>query len=176
MQTPPTAPADTGNQAGAQTCAPTTLTLAALPAIGAALAGGLFAGLTTQADGSYAAVVLLPDRGSDLSWQQATDWAAERAGVLPTRPIAALLYAQVKAHLPKRWHWTSETHQDDASYAWFCGFYDGNQGYNRKSFQACAVSVRLIPFAWIGGFIVGYQNLSHESFQACAVSARRVAA
>lgn len=136
---------DATAESRADVCAPTTLTLAALPAIGAALAGGLFAGLTTQADGSYAAVVLLPDRGSDLSWQQATDWAAERAGVLPTRPIAALLYAQVKAHLPKRWHWTSETHQDDASYAWVCGFGYGDQHDNHKSFQACAVSVRLIP-------------------------------
>lgn len=144
MQTPPTAPADTGNQAGAQTCAPTSLPFAALPALHASLAGGIYAGCVTQPDATTVAVVLLPDRGSDLSWQQATDWAAERAGVLPTRPIAALLYAQVKAHLPKRWHWTSETHQDDASYAWICNLLGGQNGIH-KSFQACAISVRLIP-------------------------------
>ena len=134
---------DATAESRADVCAPTTLTLAALPAIGAALAGGLFAGLTTQADGSHAAVVLLPDQGTDLTWRKALTWAAERGAQLPTRPVAALLFANCKAPLRGWAHWTCE--QFDASCAWFCGFGYGNQSYIRKGFQACAVSVRLIP-------------------------------
>ena len=143
MQTPPTAPADTGNQAGAQTCAPTSLPFAALPALHASLAGGIYAGCVTQPDATTVAVVLLPDQGTDLTWRKALTWAAERGAQLPTRPVAALLFANCKALLRGWAHWTCE--QFDASYAWFCYFGDGDQYAYRKSYQACAVSVRLIP-------------------------------
>ena len=101
----------------------TTITIAALPAIGAALAGGTFA---------------------DLTWQQAGEWAAEQGGLLPTRPVAALLFANVKAQLQPEWHWTADEHS--ASYAWDCTFSDGNQFSLRKSYEGSAVAVRrLIP-------------------------------
>ena len=90
-------------------------------------------------------LILLPQQGTDLEWASAKAWAEEVGGDLPTRQEQALLFANCKPHLRPRWHWSSETHQDDASYAWFCLFNYGDQNFNRKSFQACAVSVRLIP-------------------------------
>ena len=123
----------------------TTITIAALPAIGAALAGGTFAGLTTLPNGTHHAVVLLPGKGDDLTWQQAGKWAKEQGGVLPTRPVAALLFANVKDQLQPKWHWTAD--ERSASYAWSCYFNDGIQGYGRKSYEGSAVAVRLIPLS-----------------------------
>lgn len=113
-----------------------------LPAIGQLLNGGTFAGLTTKPDGAHCAVVLLPDNGSDLTWAKAKAWAKKQGGELPSRPVAALLFANCKPRLQPRWHWTSEEY--DASYAWSCYFNNGFQGINRKSFEGSAVAVRYI--------------------------------
>lgn len=118
-------------------------TLTSLPAIGAELEGGIFAGVITQPDGMHVAVVLLPDRAQDIKWKAAVAWAEKLGAQLPTRPIAALLFANVKKHLVERWHWTSEEY--DASSAWGCSFYDGYQYDCHKSSEGCAVAARLIP-------------------------------
>jgi len=120
-----------------------TISLASLPAIGAALDGGIFAGLTTKPDSTHCAVVLLPGGGTDLTWKKAKTWAEEQGGELPSRPVAALLFANVKASLQPRWHWTSE--EFDASYAWVCDFNDGTQDCYHKSYEGSAVAVRQIP-------------------------------
>ncbi len=60
--------------------------------------------------------------------------------------MAALLFANVKASLQPRWHWTAD--ELDASYAWICYFDEGHQFYGRKSFKGSAVVVRYIK---IGG-------------------------
>lgn len=120
-----------------------TISLASLPAIGADLDGGTFAGLTTKPDGTHCAVVLLPDNGTDLTWAKAKAWAKKQGGELPSRPVAALLFANVKASLKPKWHWTSDEY--DASYAWGCLFYCGVQLNVPKSFECSAVAVRQIP-------------------------------
>ena len=120
-----------------------TISLASLPAIGADLEGGTFAGLTTKPDGTHCAVVLLPDAGTDLTWTKAKAWAKKQGGELPSRPVAALLFANVKASLQPRWHWTSG--ELDASYAWGCHFNYGFQSSFRKSYEGGAVAVRQIP-------------------------------
>jgi len=120
-----------------------SISLPTLPALGAALQGGIFAGLTTDKDGSHCAVVLLPDQGTDLTWKRACNWAQKLEAELPSRPVAALLFANVKDQLRPAWHWTSES--DDASYAWYCGFDYGGQLSLRKSYEGSAVAVRLIP-------------------------------
>ena len=120
-----------------------TISLANLPAIGADLEGGTFAGLTTKPDGTHYAVVLLPGAGTGLTWTKAKAWAKKQGGELPSRPVAALLFANVKANLQPRWHWTSDKY--DASYAWYCYFGHGGQSDNRKSYEGGAVAVRQIP-------------------------------
>ena len=120
------------------------ITLAQLPAIGAPLKGGCYAGATTKPDGTLYAVVLLPAQGADLNWEAAKTWAAEQGGELPSRPVAALLFANAKAQLRPRWHWTNETDEDDASYAWYCYFASGYQNLYHKSYDGSAVAVRLI--------------------------------
>lgn len=120
-----------------------TISITALPAVGADLDGGIFFGVTTSKDGTHNAAVLLPERGQKLTWNKAIDWAAKQGGVLPTRPLAAMLFANLKDKLMPSWHWASE--EDDASYAWCCYFGDGTQFSFRKSYGGSAVAVRLIP-------------------------------
>lgn len=122
-----------------------TIRFADLPAMGQPLEGGTFAGITTHADGQHYAEVLLPNQGSDLNHPQAVAWAEALGAALPTRPIAALLFANLKAQLRPQWHWLLET--EGASYAWYCYFYDGRQGYDHKSFGGSAVAVRSIPLS-----------------------------
>ena len=118
-----------------------------LPALGQPLEGGIFAGLSTTKAGKHCAVVLLPGQGKKLTWDEAKVWAAKRGGELPTRPVAALIFANVSDRPTSGWHWTSEEDADDASYAWGCYYFGyGRQGYDRKIYESSAVCVRMIPF------------------------------
>jgi hypothetical protein len=121
------------------------IAFALLPAVGAQFEGGIFCGITTTKDGVHAAVVLLADKpAGELDWQAAKAWAAEVGGELPTRPVAALLFANAKDQFEEEWHWTSE--EFGASCAWYCYvFGGGSQSYDHKSYEGCARAVRLIP-------------------------------
>ena len=114
-----------------------------LPNIGSELAGGKFAGLTTQKDGTQAAVILLPRQTTELTWEKAMTWAKKLEAELPSRPVASLLFANLKSDLRPQWHWTSE--EIDASYAWDCSFGGGSTDNSHKSYKGSAVAVRLIP-------------------------------
>ncbi|MNV68650.1 hypothetical protein D3C71_1615170 [compost metagenome] len=122
-----------------------TIRFADLPAMGQPLEGGTFAGITTHADGKHYAEVLLPDQGSGLDHPKAVAWAEALGAALPTRPIAALLFSNLKAQLRPSWHWLQET--EGASSAWYCYFYGGRQNYFRKSYEGSAVAVRSIPLS-----------------------------
>lgn len=121
------------------------MNLASLPPLGQPLDGGIFAGLTTRKDGTHCAVALLPGRKEDTNWQDAKAWAAEQGGELPTRPVAALLFANVKDQLQPDWHWTAD--EEGASCAWSCTFSSGGQYGTHKSFEGSVVAVRLIPLS-----------------------------
>ena len=126
------------------TTQPTTR-LIDLPAIGKPLDGGHFAGITTNSKGQHYAVVLLPEQGNNLTHSKAKAWAKKLGGELPTRPVAAMLFANLKKLLREEWHWTADT--QGASYAWYCFFYNGSQSGFRKSYAGSAVAVRLIPLS-----------------------------
>ena len=119
------------------------MTINDLPALGRPLDGGIFAGLATTPDGAHVAVILLPGAGTDLTWTKAKAWAKEQGGELPSRPVAALLFANCKPHLQPRWHWTSN--EENASYAWGCYFTFGYQLDILKSCECGAVAVRRVP-------------------------------
>lgn len=119
------------------------LKLNELPKLGEALECGTFAGITTIPDGTHCAVVLLPDRKTNIKWKAAMDWAKALDAELPSRPVAALLFANVKGKLSGDWHWTRD--EDGASYAWLCYFGDGDQEPRPKSYEGAAVAVRMIP-------------------------------
>jgi len=114
-----------------------------LPALGADLEGGTFEGLTTRKDGTHCAVILLQYQVEGLTWTEAKAVAKNLGGELPSRPVAAMLFANVKDKLKPRWHWTGDEH--NASFAWLCGFGFGGQNFYHKSFEGSAVAVLLIP-------------------------------
>ena len=124
--------------------APNTIKFSDLPAIGAALGGGIFVGAITQPDGTHAAVTLLPDQAKDVTWQAAMDWAKAQDAQLPTRPMAAMIFANTQNRPQSGWYWTCEEVKDYASYAWTCYFSDGYQSNGRKSSEGAAVAVRCI--------------------------------
>jgi len=75
--------------------------------------------------------------------QEAMDWAAQAGGQLPSRPIAALLYANARKTIEPDWYWTNE--KEGSSSAWGCNFLIGGQNCCYRSAEGCAVAVRLIP-------------------------------
>jgi hypothetical protein len=88
-------------------------------------------------------LILMADRPSKrLNWQDAKAWASKIGGALPDRQEQALLFANCKAHLDSGWHWSSQEHEEDASYAWGCDFLGGDQYDTRKSYEGSAVAVR----------------------------------
>ncbi len=126
--------------------------LSSLPHIGQPINEGTFQGVITGKDGTHFAVVLLNAKPEGrMDWRHAKEWAESIGGQLPTRPVAALLYANAKSHFEATWYWTGDTleadtgDEDDASYAWYCHFSYGSQNGDRQSAEGAAVAVRLIP-------------------------------
>lgn len=120
-----------------------SIRFAELTNVGASLDGGIFAGISTRVDDRHFAVVLLPEQGSNLTHAKARAWAKKQGGELPTRPVAALLFANVQDQLRPLWHWCAETNGGSA--AWSCTFGNGIQLATLKSFECSAVAVRCIP-------------------------------
>ena len=108
--------------------------------------GERYAGPLLDADGQVQHhLVLMPQRPDDkLNWQAAMGWAESVGGTLPTRQEQALLYANCKRHLAPVWHWSCETYENGASYAWNCDFFNGSQVYDLKSYEGGAVAVRRV--------------------------------
>jgi hypothetical protein len=126
----------------------TTVRLSELPAIGAAMFGGVFAGLTTQPDGTHCAVVLLADKpDSRMNWGDAMKWAERINAALPARPVAALLFANLRSEFEEAWYWTSESCDFDGSCAWLQYFLYGGQSYSHKSYEGRCRAVRLIQLS-----------------------------
>lgn len=122
---------------------PQSTPFSALPTIGAALLGGIFAGITTTREGTHAAVVLLTEQPEqELTWQAAMDWAKEHDAQLPARPVSALLFANVKDQFEEDWYWTCEESSWSPSYAWYQYFGYGAQLYSHKGAEGRVRAVR----------------------------------
>lgn len=107
--------------------------------------GEIYAGVALAQDGSNTQhhLVLLPARpDKDLSWDDAKAWAASVGGDLPSPQEQSLLFANCRDALPKAWCWSNKEHEQNASFAWLCNFYDGYQLYDPKSVEGSAVAVR----------------------------------
>ncbi len=106
--------------------------------------GEHYAGAVLNDDGTvkHHLVLMAAKPEERLNWKDALAWADRVNGFLPTRQEAALIFANCRPHVEEVWHWTSEVYEPDASYAWYCFFYYGYQGYNRKVFPGAARAVR----------------------------------
>ncbi|MDO8902936.1 DUF1566 domain-containing protein [Hydrogenophaga sp.] len=106
--------------------------------------GERYAGTVLSEDGQIQHHLVLMARrpATKLTWAAAMEWAESVDGSLPTRQEQALLYANCKPHLDPCWHWSCESHKEDASCAWYCYFGYGYQSYGHKSYEGSAVAVR----------------------------------
>ncbi|SIQ21296.1 hypothetical protein SAMN05880566_102205 [Janthinobacterium sp. TND4EL3] len=112
--------------------------------IGAAFAGGIYAGISRGVDGAPDEhLVLLPGEAVDIDWEAAGTFAASAGGVLPTRAEQALLYENLKHEFEPNWYWSSE--QAGPSDAWFQYFYYGYQLSYYRSYEGRARAVRRLP-------------------------------
>ena len=120
----------------------TAAALATIPAaIGAAFAGGIYAGIIRGVAGAPDQhLVLLPGDADDVDWDAAVAFAASVGGELPTRAEQALLFANLKDQFKPRWYWSSE--QAGPSHAWHQGFDGGYQYYYYRSYEGRARAVR----------------------------------
>ena len=109
--------------------------------------GEHYAGAVLDEDGDHEHhLVLMAARPTGkLNWQAAMDWAESVGGSLPSRQEISLLFANCKPHLTPEWHWTSQIHESDASYAWNCTFSSGDIHDYHKSYEGSVVAVRRIP-------------------------------
>ncbi len=123
----------------------TAAALATIPAaIGAAFAGGIYAGIMRGVDGAPDEhLVLLPGAAEDVTWEAAGEWAKAEGGDLPTRREQRLLFINLKDQFEEDWYWSSE--QAGSSYAWFQGVDDGYQHYIYRSYEGRARAVRRLP-------------------------------
>ena len=123
--------------------APKAVDIATLK-IGEPLAGGIYAGLT-ELFGKPARLVLMPGEASDVSWDEATKWAALNDNDLPTRKELITLYENLKSEFAEKWYWSSQQHEVYAGSAWGQYFDNGTQYYTRKSYAGRARAVRRLP-------------------------------
>eukprot|EP01133_Synstelium_polycarpum_P018282 gene18282-21875_t len=149
MHYPTAAPSTTtaADTIGAQSFIPIAVSYGHIPAaIGAAFAGGIYAGITRGVDGGPDQhLVLVEGEGVDLSWSAAGAWAESVGGSLPTRAEQALLFANLKDQFKSDWYWSGEQYGPSSSYAWLQHFYGGYQGYGLLSYEGRARAVRRLP-------------------------------
>jgi len=108
--------------------------------------GEHYAGAVLDADGNHLHdLILLPQQhGKRMTWEEALKWAEKVGGALPTRQEQALIFANCKPHLEGVYHWSCEEYEENASYAWGCGFDYGHQYLNHKDDELSAVAVRRV--------------------------------
>ncbi|QYG07146.1 DUF1566 domain-containing protein [Janthinobacterium sp. PAMC25594] len=147
MPQPTAAPSTTpaADTIGAQPFIPVVVSYGHIPAaIGAAFAGGIYAGIIRGVDGGPDQhLVLVEGEGVDLSWEAAGVWAESVGGSLPTCAEQALLFANLKDQFKSDWYWSGE--QAGPSYAWLQYFYYGGQVNILKSYEGRARAVRRLP-------------------------------
>lgn len=70
---------------------------------------------------------LRPYSASNVTFEQAQEFAKKVGGDLPTRRELSLLIANAKEHFQPDEYWSGEHHAADAAYAWYQSFGYGTQ-------------------------------------------------
>lgn len=112
-----------------------------VPAIGAPYRGGIFAGLTIEANEVYE-LVLLPGENESCTWKEALAWVEQLDGVLPSRFDQLVLFKNLKSEFKEAWYWSGEQHAGYEDCAWCQGFSDGGQYWGPVSSGCRARAVR----------------------------------
>ena len=112
------------------------------PALGAPYPGhdGVFAGLSTAADGTFYPLVKLNAKPPKRqSWKEQMAWAESLGAVLADRVDGALMRVTIPALMPDDWIWLGEPY--GAGNAWYQDSY-GGQGIGTKAAKGGGLAVR----------------------------------
>ena len=114
----------------------------ALPQIGAAFEGGIYAGLTIH-DNTPMALVLLAGDVEDKQWKDAITWAKDQGGELPSRFDALVLFTNLRSEFKDYDYWLATPDAGDDA-AWCQDFDGGGQFYWHKDSELRARAVRRV--------------------------------
>lgn len=123
-----------------------TSTVYALPAAEIILRPGEhYAGLVLDATTGKPShhLVLLAGEAGELTWAEATAWAEENGGNLPTSQEQALLFANLKREFEGARYWSGE--KSSSGSAWSQSFDVGSQDFTTLSSRLHARAVRRTP-------------------------------
>ncbi len=85
-------------------------------------------------------LVLLPGEAEDMTWEDASKWAKEKGGDLPTRQEQSLLFANLKSEFQPDWYWSGEKASEVS--AWYQVFRYGFA--HNDTYLTCEVRVRAV--------------------------------
>lgn len=90
-------------------------------------------------------IILLPLQISRVSWQEATDFALNAGGSLPTKRELSLIIANLKDALPSIEDWSCEKHIYHNDFAWCQCAETGSQFYEHQKLRKRARVIRRLP-------------------------------
>ena len=90
-------------------------------------------------------LILLPGDAEELTWDEATAWAVEQGGELPTRREQSLLFANLKGEFESAYYWSGERHESNSGWAWYQTFSYGYQLNYVQHHRFRARAVRRLP-------------------------------
>jgi len=105
--------------------------------------GERYAGIVLDVNGAFSHhLILLPGQADDVSWTDASNWAEQQGGSLPTRSEQSLLFANLKQEFEERAYWSGEKHASNDGWAWYQYFDLGYQFHSTQLTELRARAVR----------------------------------
>lgn len=109
--------------------------------------GETYIGAIGDKSGDVYHLILLPGDADHAPHAKQAKWAKSIGGELPNKLEAMMLFVHAKDQFQDAAYWTGETFidpddEDDDAWAWYQGFGDGRQDYNRKNDALRARAVR----------------------------------
>lgn len=115
--------------------------------IGDRLYTGIYMGVVRGENGApdYR-LIDLGEAPEKMNWADATKWAEEKGGTLPTRREQSVMFGnRGEGQYKEEWYWSCAQYAGNGAYAWVQSFGDGNQDDNHKDGVYRARAVRRSP-------------------------------
>lgn len=123
-----------------------TIAMSDLPAIGDELYNGVFAGVISSKNGKESepcAIVILRSTNMNLVWREASEWARQQGGRLPSSSQSALICDNIHKFMSSGFFWTGTVY--GPSEAYMVDFQGGQILRGKCAHPRRAMAVRAIP-------------------------------
>jgi len=113
------------------------------PSIGSAWEGGTYMGVVRGDKGPDHHLIDLGEATKSMTHEEATKWAKDMGGSLPTRREQAVMFGNCgDGQYQQAWYWSCEQFAGGGAFAWVQDFDDGGQILGLKSLDYRARAVR----------------------------------